>query len=73
MLQLVSVGADRDDAFRHKSMLDYFQRSGFSEAFEALKKDANQESFTVDAKARYVGLLEKKWTGVVRLQKRVSE
>ena len=53
-------------------MLDYFQRCGFGEAFEALKKDAHQENFTVDAKARYVGLLEKKWTGVVRLQKRVS-
>jgi platelet-activating factor acetylhydrolase IB subunit alpha len=54
-------------------MLDYFQRSGFTEAFEVLKREGNQESFVVDPKARYVGLLERKWTGVVRLQKRVSE
>jgi platelet-activating factor acetylhydrolase IB subunit alpha len=53
--------------------LDYFQRSGFTEAYEALKREGNQEGFVVDSKARYVGLLEKKWTGVVRLQKRVSE
>ena len=53
-------------------MLDYFQRSGFNEAYEALKREGNQEGFVVDSKARYVGLLEKKWTGVVRLQKRVS-
>lgn len=57
---------------RHKSMLDYFQRSGYVESFESLKREANQDNFVIDSKARYVGLLEKKWTGVVRLQKRVS-
>lgn len=57
---------------RHKSLIDYFQRSGFNESFDSLKKEAGQENFVIDAKARYVGLLEKKWTGVVRLQKRVS-
>jgi platelet-activating factor acetylhydrolase IB subunit alpha len=53
-------------------MLDYFQRNGYNDAYESLKREANQANFVVDAKARYVGLLEKKWTGVVRLQKRVS-
>ncbi|PWN32290.1 putative platelet-activating factor acetylhydrolase ib alpha subunit [Meira miltonrushii] len=57
----------------HKSMLEYFQRSGYSDCFEALQKESGQEGFVVDPKARYVGLLEKKWTGVVRLQKRVME
>lgn len=62
-----------DSSHRHKSMLEYFQRNGLSECFEALKREANQDGFVVDQKARYVGLLEKKWTGVVRLQKRVME
>jgi platelet-activating factor acetylhydrolase IB subunit alpha len=57
----------------HKSILEYFQRSGFTDAFQALQREGGQETFAVDPKARYVGLLEKKWTGVVRLQKRVME
>lgn len=58
---------------RHKSLLDYFQTHGFTSSFDALKLEAGQEGFTIDPKAKYAGLLEKKWTSVIRLQKKVSK
>lgn len=53
-------------------MLDYLRTAGFTEAYEALKRDAGLEDFTVDPSAKYAGLLSRKWTSVVRLQKKVS-
>lgn len=58
--------------YRHKSLLDYLQTQGFTETFQALQKETGQEGFVVDPKAKYAGLLEKKWTSVIRLQKKVS-
>ena len=52
-------------------MLEYLHASGFNTAFEALKSDSGTE-YTPDPKARYAGLLEKKWTSVIRLQKKVG-
>jgi hypothetical protein len=57
--------------YRHKSMLDYLHANNFIAAFNALKSDAGTE-YTPDPKAKYAGLLEKKWTSVIRLQKKVS-
>lgn len=56
----------------HKSLLDYFQTQGFTGAFEALQKEAGQDGFVADPKAKVSGLLERKWTSVIRLQKKVS-
>jgi platelet-activating factor acetylhydrolase IB subunit alpha len=52
-------------------MLEYFHASNFEEACKALKADAKTE-FTPDPKGKYTGLLEKKWTSVIRLQKKVT-
>jgi hypothetical protein len=56
---------------RHKSMLEYLHANNFQAAYNALKSDTRME-YTPDPKAKYVGLLEKKWTSVIRLQKKVK-
>jgi platelet-activating factor acetylhydrolase IB subunit alpha len=54
-------------------MLSYLHASGMHSAFEALKQETGHDGFEVDdPKAKWVGLLEKKWTSVIRLQKKVS-
>lgn len=57
---------------RHKAILDYLNASGFSDSFLALKSETKNEDFVADPKQKYSGLLEKKWTSVIRLQKKVS-
>lgn len=52
-------------------MLDYLYANNHAEAFNALKESTGLE-YTPDPTARYTGLLEKKWTSVIRLQKKVS-
>lgn len=60
-----------DPECRHKSMLSYLRASGLHGTYEALKKETDNGDFEVDdPKARWVGLLEKKWTSVIRLQKK---
>jgi hypothetical protein len=56
---------------RHKAILDYLSSSGFTESFNALKSETHNEDFCSDPKQKYSGLLEKKWTSVIRLQKKV--
>jgi platelet-activating factor acetylhydrolase IB subunit alpha len=53
-------------------MLDYMQANGFTAAFDALKKESGSKH-SPDPNAKYTGLLEKKWTGVIRLQKKVID
>jgi len=53
-------------------MLEYLHASNFTAAYNALKADARSE-YTPDPKAKYAGLLEKKWTSVIRLQKKVHK
>lgn len=52
-------------------MLDYLANAGFTQSLEALKQEARIDSFEQDPKAKWSGLLEKKWTSVIRLQKKV--
>jgi platelet-activating factor acetylhydrolase IB subunit alpha len=51
-------------------MLEYLYTNNFVEAFNALKSSTGTQ-YTPDPKAKYAGLLEKKWTSVIRLQKKV--
>lgn len=51
-------------------MLEYLHANNFIGAYNALKEDSGVE-YTPDPKAKYAGLLEKKWTSVIRLQKKV--
>lgn len=60
-----------DRACRHKSILDYLQTNGYTETLNAFKEEADQPDFQPDPKAKWSGLLEKKWTSVIRLQKKV--
>ena len=55
----------------HKSLLDYLQSSGYDDTANALRRDVGLEDVTLDSKAKYAGLLEKKWTSVIRLQRKV--
>lgn len=54
----------------HKSVLEYLNANNFTDAFNALKADTALE-YSPDPKSKYSGLLEKKWTSVIRLQKKV--
>ena len=38
-----------------------------------LQRETGQDGFVPDPKAKYAGLLEKKWTSVIRLQKKIME
>ncbi|CAO1621255.1 unnamed protein product [Sympodiomycopsis kandeliae] len=64
---------DRQKDELHKSLLDYFQTRGFPATFEALQKESGQDGFVSDPKAKYAGLLERKWTSVIRMQKKIIE
>jgi hypothetical protein len=56
----------------HKAMLSYLHAMGMHDTYEALKRETENDEFDPsDAKAKWVGLLEKKWTSVIRLQKKV--
>ena len=52
----------------NKAIADYMQSNGYNEALEAFKKETDMPG-EIDRK--YAGLLEKKWTSVIRLQKKV--
>ena len=53
----------------NKAIADYMLSNGYNEALEAFKKETDMPG-EIDKK--YAGLLEKKWTSVIRLQKKVS-
>lgn len=54
-------------------MLSYLHVTGMHDAYDALKRETDNVDYDPsDVKAKWVGLLEKKWTSVVRLQKKVG-
>lgn len=53
-------------------MLDYLHTNGFHETFAILKSETQLDDFQPDTKSKTSGLLEKKWTSVIRLQKKVD-
>jgi hypothetical protein len=53
-------------------MLSYLLAAGMNTTYDALMREADIDDFDgSDPKSRWVGLLEKKWTSVIRLQKKV--
>lgn len=54
----------------NKSIADYMQSNGYHEALDAFRRETDMPG---DIDKKYVGLLEKKWTSVIRLQKKVTE
>ncbi|KOX75516.1 Lissencephaly-1 like protein [Melipona quadrifasciata] len=59
-----------DTAKLNKAIADYLSTNGYQDALEAFKKEADMPG---EVERKYGGLLEKKWTSVIRLQKKVME
>jgi hypothetical protein len=57
---------------RNQAVLDYLHTMGYTDAFEALQRQTGLE-YVGDGKQKYSGTLEKKWTSVLRLQKKVCK
>lgn len=53
----------------NKAIADYLQNNGYHEALGAFQRETDMPG-EIDKK--YSGLLEKKWTSVIRLQKKVA-
>ncbi|ORZ11811.1 putative platelet-activating factor acetylhydrolase ib alpha subunit [Absidia repens] len=70
---MTSILSERQKEELHKAILDYLSASGFSESFAMLKNETHISDFVPDPKQKYAGLLEKKWTSVIRLQKKIME
>lgn len=57
----------------HKAMLSYLHSMGLNDTYDSLIRETDNTDFDPnDSKAKWVGLLEKKWTSVIRLQKKVG-
>ena len=64
---------EADSVASHKSIIAYFTSIKLSDSAAALRKELDiGESFDDATSKKYEGLLEKKWTSVVRLQKKVT-
>lgn len=58
----------------NNSILGYLQKGGFQETYNVFIKELESNSFTVSQEdTKFQDLLEKKWTSVLRLQKKVME
>ena len=53
----------------NKSIAEYLMSNGYNDALEAFKRESDMPG---DIDKKYAGLLEKKWTSVIRLQKKVN-
>lgn len=58
---------------RHKAIVAYLSSANFPNSAAALREELGEDNKLDDATVKkYEGLLEKKWTSVVRLQKKVN-
>ncbi|KAG8877384.1 protein with putative role during mitosis [Tulasnella sp. 331] len=69
---MASLLSDRQREELHRSILDYLHAQNFGDAFNALQTESGVQ-YIPDPKAKYAGLLEKKWTSVIRLQKKIMD
>ena len=53
----------------NKAIADYMLSNGYNDTLDAFKRETDMPG---DVDKKYAGLLEKKWTSVIRLQKKVS-
>lgn len=58
------------NSFSNQAIADYLSTNNYSEALEAFRKEAD---LSTEIEKKFGGLLEKKWTSVIRLQKKVME
>ncbi|KAF8576683.1 dynein regulator [Ramaria rubella] len=58
----------------HRSILDYLFSAGFTKTYEQMKEEVpGLTGFDVDPSAKTAGLLVKKWTGLIRLQRKIMD
>ncbi|KAF2765022.1 dynein regulator [Teratosphaeria nubilosa] len=59
----------------HKSLVAYLASCGYTKSAQAIREEVNLPDETFDAATakKYEGLLEKKWTSIVRLQKKIHD
>ncbi|PVU88556.1 hypothetical protein BB561_005783 [Smittium simulii] len=67
------VLTDRQKIELEKAILDFFSNQGYTESFNIFQKESNNQDFTSSQTDRYHNLLAKKWTSVIRLQKKIIE
>ena len=68
-----STRVTSDLRFSHKSIIAYLSSVRLSNSAAALREELSiGDSFDDATSKKYEGLLEKKWTSVVRLQKKVG-
>ncbi|RKP10356.1 WD40-repeat-containing domain protein [Thamnocephalis sphaerospora] len=68
-----SILSDRQREELQRAILDFLSSNGYHDAYDALKRESSNEDFAPDPKSKYSGLLEKKWTSVIRLQKKIMD
>ncbi|PWA03219.1 hypothetical protein BB558_000629 [Smittium angustum] len=56
-----------------KAILDFLSNQGYTNSFLALQAESNNSDFTPSPTDRHHNLLAKKWTSVIRLQKKIIE
>ena len=66
-MKMVLSQRQRDEL--NKAIADYLLSNGYHESLEKFKLEAEMPG---DLDKKFTGLLEKKWTSVVRLQRKVS-
>lgn len=54
----------------NRAIADYLFTNGYTTSLEIFTKEVD---IPVDSEKKFSGLLEKKWTSVIRLQKKVTE
>ncbi|CED83964.1 dynein regulator [Phaffia rhodozyma] len=70
---MTSILSERQKDELHKSILDYLYNSGLTSSYDAFRAETSQQDFVPDSKSKHAGLLEKKWTSVIRLQKKIMD
>ncbi|KAJ2789144.1 Lissencephaly-1, partial [Coemansia helicoidea] len=56
-----------------KAILDFMQTQGYAESSQVFARETDNEGFVADATDRHHNLLAKKWTSVIRLQKKIMD
>ncbi|KAJ1759596.1 Lissencephaly-1 [Coemansia sp. RSA 2523] len=56
-----------------KAILDFMHTQGYAESLEVFARESGNDGFVADSKDRHHNLLAKKWTSVIRLQKKIME
>ncbi|KAF8507649.1 dynein regulator [Hysterangium stoloniferum] len=66
--------SERQQEDLHRSILDYLSNAGFTKTYEQMKDEVpGLTDFEPDPTAKTAGLLVKKWTGLIRLQRKIMD